>query len=401
MKSFYYYSFALQTKNLQMAYSFDKKVGILGGGQLGKMLCLEAARLDIKLHILDKDDSFPAARLCHQFVAGDFTNYDDVLAFGLDMDVITIEIEKVNIEALKELERLGKKVYPQPGALEIIQDKGKQKDFYKERNIPTSPYRHFENKEAIEEAANNGELVFPFVQKACKDGYDGKGVQVIKNVDALSKLMDTPSICEDLVDIQKELAVIVARNPSDQMISYPVVEMEFHPTANLVEYLCCPANITGEVARDAQKLAEQVILEFDLYGILAVELFLTNSGDILVNEVAPRPHNSGHHTLDAAYTSQFEQHLRAILDLPLGNTANLTASVMVNLLGEESHTGPVMYEGLDQAMNVHGAHIMLYGKTETRPHRKMGHATLLAENVDIARENAQKLKHILNIKSKH
>jgi len=383
-----------------MEYRFDKKIGILGGGQLGKMISLEAARLDIKLNILEKADRFPAARLCHRFVAGDFTNYDDVLAFGKDLDIITIEIERVNTEALKELERLGKKVYPQPTILEIIQDKGKQKDFYTERNIPTSTYQHFESKSAIKNAVSEGSLQLPFVQKSCKDGYDGKGVQVVKNANDLDKLMDTKSITEQLVDINKELAVIVARNPSGQMTSYPVVEMEFHPTANLVEYLCCPANITEQISTAAQDLAKKVILEYDLYGILAVELFLTNNGDILVNEVAPRPHNSGHHTLDSAYTSQFEQHLRSIMDLPLGDTSNITASVMVNLLGEEGHTGPVMYEGLDKAMNVPGAHILLYGKTETRPHRKMGHATLLAQDVDTARKNAQKLKHTLNIKSK-
>ena len=384
-----------------MEYQFDKKVGILGGGQLGKMLCLEAARLDIKLHILDKDDSYPAAKLCHKFVKGDFSNYDDVLAFGMDMDIITIEIEKVNTEALKELERRGKSVFPEPAILEIIQDKGLQKDFYKERNIPTSSYQHFENKAAIIHAVEHGKLQLPFVQKSRKDGYDGKGVHVVKSKESLSQLMDTKSIVEELVDIHKEIAVIVAKNPSGEIISYPVVEMEFHPTANLVEYLCCPANISSEVEQKAQKLAREVMSAFHLTGILAIEMFLTNSGNILVNEVAPRPHNSGHHTLDSAFTSQFEQHLRSIMDLPLGNTANITASVMVNLLGEDGHTGPVIYEGLDKAMNIQGAHILLYGKEETRPHRKMGHATLLAENVDTARKNANELKQILNIKSKN
>jgi 5-(carboxyamino)imidazole ribonucleotide synthase len=384
-----------------MNYFLDKKLGILGGGQLGKMLCLEAARLDIKLHILDKDDSFPAAKLCHEFVEGDFTNYDDVLEFGMKMDIITIEIEKVNIEALKELERRGKVVYPEPSALEIIQDKGLQKDFYKERNIATSNYQHFESKAAIAAAVISRELPTPFVQKACREGYDGKGVQVIKSPADLDKLMDVKSIVEDLVDIDKEIAVIIARNPSEEIKSFPVVEMEFHPTANLVEYLCCPANISSALEAQAQKLAVEVIMAFDLHGILAIEMFLTKSGELLVNEVAPRPHNSGHHTLDAAYTSQFEQHLRAVLDLPLGSTSNLTASVMVNLLGEENYQGAVYYEGLDKAINVPGAHIMLYGKTETRPNRKMGHATVLAENVDIARSNANQLKQLLNIKTKN
>ena len=384
-----------------MNYFLDKKLGILGGGQLGKMLCLEAARLDIKLHILDKDNTFPAAKLCHEFVEGDFTNYDDVLAFGMKMDIITIEIERVNIEALKELERRGKIIYPEPKALEIIQDKGIQKDFYKERGIATSNYQHFENKAAIAAAVINQSLATPFVQKACKEGYDGKGVQVIKSPADLDKLMDVKSIVEDLVDIDKEIAVIVARNPSGDIKSFPVVEMEFHPTANLGEYLCCPASVSEAVEAEAQKLAREVIMAFDLHGLLAIEMFLTKSGELLINEVAPRPHNSGHHTLDAAYTSQFEQHLRSVLDLPLGDTSNITASVMVNLLGEEQFDGPVYYEGLDKAMNVPGAHILLYGKTETRPNRKMGHATVLAENVDIARSNANQLKQLLNIKSKN
>jgi len=384
-----------------MDYFLDKKLGILGGGQLGKMLCLEAARLDIKLHILDKDNTFPAARLCYEFVEGDFTNYDDVLAFGMEMDIITIEIERVNIEALKELERRGKTIYPEPRALEIIQDKGLQKDFYKERNIATSDYQHFENKAAIAAAVISRALPTPFVQKACKEGYDGKGVQVIKSPADLDKLMDVKSIVEDLVDIDKEIAVIVARNPSGEIKSFPVVEMEFHPTANLVEYLICPATVSAAVESEAQKLAREVIMAFDLHGLLAIEMFLTKSGELLINEVAPRPHNSGHHTLDAAYTSQFEQHLRSVLDLPLGDTSNITASVMVNLLGEENYQGDVYYEGLDKAMNVPGAHILLYGKSETRPNRKMGHATLLAENVDIARSNANQLKKLLNIKTKN
>jgi len=381
-------------------YRFDKKIGILGGGQLGKMICLEAARLDLEIHILDKSESYPAAHLCSRFVKGDFTNYEDVLAFGKELDIITIEIERVNVEALKALEHMGKEVYPQPNALEIIQDKGKQKDFYTQNNIPTSTYQHFANKTAILASIEADDLSLPFVQKACQDGYDGKGVHVVKSAADVEYIMDTPSIIEALVDIDKELAVIVARNPTGEVVTYPVVEMEFHPTANLVEYLLCPSTVSQEVATEANKLAKQVMESFDLCGLLAVEMFLTKSGQLLINEVAPRPHNSGHHTLDAAHTSQFEQHLRAVMNLPLGDTSNICASVMVNLLGEANHTGAVKYEGMEEAMNIPGANILLYGKTETRPHRKMGHATLLADNVNEARSNAQKLKQILSIKSK-
>jgi len=378
---------------------FGKKIGILGGGQLGKMLCLEAARLDLLIHILDKEDTYPAAHLCTSFTKGDFTNYEDVMSFGKNMDIITIEIEKVNVQALKDLETMGKIVYPQPAALEIIQDKGSQKEFYVEHDVPTSDFNHFADKAAIQEAIDKGIIRLPFVQKACQDGYDGKGVMVIKSKSDLDALMDTKSIVEDLVDIDKEIAVIVARNPQGEIVTYPVVEMEFHPTANLVEYLCCPADISDEIKTRAAQLAKEVSIAYDIIGLLAVEMFLTKDGKILINEVAPRPHNSGHHTFDAAHTSQFEQHLRSILNLPLGDTSNLSASVMINLLGEDGFTGAVYYEGLEDAVNVPGANIMLYGKTETRPFRKMGHATVLGKDVKEARENAQKIKTILKIKS--
>ena len=381
-------------------YRFDKKIGILGGGQLGKMICLEAARYDLDIHILDKSKTYPAAHLCSHFVEGDFTNYNDVLSFGKDLDIITIEIERVNVEALKELESMGKEVYPQPTALEIIQDKGKQKDFYNRHNIPTSSHQHYPDRNTIVTAIDSGDLSLPFVQKACTDGYDGKGVHVVKSKADIAYIMDTKSIVETLVDIDKELAVIVARNPNGEVVTYPVVEMEFHPTANLVEYLLCPSSISTNIAEQADKLAKQVMKAFGLCGLLAVEMFLTKSGELLINEVAPRPHNSGHHTLDAAHTSQFEQHLRSIMNLPLGDTSNICASVMVNLLGHEGFTGAVRYEGMEEAMNIPGANILLYGKTETRPHRKMGHATLLAKNVIEARTNAKKLKQLLFIKSK-
>jgi len=384
---------------VEKEYQFGKNIGILGGGQLGKMICLEAARLDLRVHILDMEDTYPAAHLCTSFTKGNFSNYDDVMSFGKEMDIITIEIEKVNVKALMDLEKMGKVVYPQPAALEIIQDKGKQKDFYIKHHIATSTYKHFNGKSSILAAVENGQQEFPFVQKACQDGYDGKGVVVIRSKSDLENLMDTASIVEELVDIEKEIAVIVARNANGDMSTYPVVEMEFHPTANLVEYLFCPANINATIEASAAELAKEVMLSFDLIGILAVEMFLTKSGNILINEVAPRPHNSGHHTYDAAHTSQFEQHLRSILNLPLGDTSNISASVMVNLLGEENFTGRVFYDGLDDAINVPGANIMLYGKTETRPNRKMGHATLLSKNVDEAKKNAKKLKDILKIKS--
>lgn len=375
----------------------DFKIGILGGGQLGKMLSLASANWDIQTYALDRSKDFPAGAYCTRFVEGDFTDFEDVYAFGQLVDVLTIEIENVNTEALLQLEKEGKTIHPSPSKLLIIKDKGLQKQFYREQQLGTSPFRLFDTKDEMLRAIQANKLRFPFVQKARTEGYDGKGVAVLRSEADLDKLMATPSVIEPLVDIDKELAVIVARNEAGQVAAYPLVEMEFHPTANLVEYLLCPANVSDSVAEEATTLAISVIEKFDVCGLLAVELFLTKSGEILINEVAPRPHNSGHHTIDSCYTSQFQQHLRAVMNLPLGSTKMKTPSVMVNLLGAEGYTGQAVYQGLNECIDMEGVKLHLYGKELTKPFRKMGHATILDDNLEGARAKAEQVKETLKI----
>lgn len=374
------------------------KVGILGGGQLGKMLQQAASNWHLQLHFLDQSKDFPAGPLSPNFTEGNFKNYDDVYAFGKNMDVITIEIEHVNTEALHQLVAEGKTVHPAPGVLDTIKDKGLQKLFYQKHQIPTSAFQLFESAEAIRANVESGALQMPFVQKSRTAGYDGKGVAVIQNITDLETiLLDGPSIVEDLVPIEKELAVIVARNENGEVKTFPAVEMEFNPVANLVELLFCPANISEAIEKEAEDLAQKVMEAFGCCGLLAVELFLTKNGELLVNEVAPRPHNSGHHTIDSANTSQFEQHLRAILNLPLGNTEALDPAVMVNLLGAPGHTGPAYYEGFDKCLAMKGVHLHLYGKETTKPYRKMGHATIVDASLAEAKKRARMVKDQLQI----
>ena len=320
------------------------KLGILGGGQLGKMLALAAQNWELETWILDASEDFPAASVCTKFVKGNFNDYDDVYNFGKQVDVLTIEIEHVNTEALIQLEKEGIIVHPSPGNLNIIKDKGLQKQFYIDKNIPTAPFELFENSEEILAAISQKRLNFPFVQKSRTAGYDGRGVAVIKDKNSLSKLMDTPSVIEPLVDIQKEIAVIVAKNENGQIKAFPPVEMEINPIANLVELLICPAGLSKELNEIAIQLAVDVIKAYDLCGLLAVELFLDHNNNLIVNEVAPRTHNSGHHTIDSCVTSQFQQQLRAVLNYPLGSTEILSPAVMLNLLGADGFTGQAKYE---------------------------------------------------------
>lgn len=369
-------------------------LGILGGGQLGKMLCIAAAPLDIPIAILDESNDYPAARLCQTFVKGNFNNYDDVYNFGNQVDVLTIEIENVNIEALLVLQSEGKKIHPSPNSLALIKDKGLQKLHYLKHQLPTSNFSLFDDTEGIKSALKTGAIHFPFVQKLRVGGYDGKGVEVIRNSTDLPKLMEGPSLVEDLVDIAKELAVIVCRNERGEVAVYPTVEMEFHPTANLVEFLSCPAQISPLVEAEAEELATRVIEAFDVCGLLAVELFLTHDNQLIINEIAPRPHNSGHHTIDSCVTSQFQQHLRGVLNWPLGSTRLHTPSVMINLLGAEGYQGNVIYEGLTDALAIEGVFIHLYGKKNTKPFRKMGHITVCAENIQAAKNKLKKFQII-------
>lgn len=376
------------------------KVGILGGGQLGKMLALAGANWHLPLAALDKSAHYPAGHLVHYFQEGDFKNYDDVLRFGRQVQVLTIEIEHVNTDALLQLQSEGVIVHPNPQALITIKDKGLQKQFYEKHNLPSSPYTLWANKTELLEALDTGTLVYPFVQKTRTAGYDGKGVAVIRSAADREKILPGPSLTEDLVDIDKELAVVVARNQKGDLAIYPPVEMAFNPQANLVEFLLCPARITPEQATVAEDLARRTIEQFDICGLLAVELFLTRSGEILINEVAPRPHNSGHHTIDSSFTSQFEQHLRGILNLPLGSTKlKQPVGVMVNLLGAPDHSGPARYEGMDQCLAMEGVYLHFYGKAETRPYRKMGHATVLGHHTDQTAERARKVMRTLRIVS--
>ena len=378
----------------------QQKIGVLGGGQLGKMLCQEASKLGIRLNILEKDDTFPSAGVCPDITYGNFKDYDDVLSFGRKMDIITVEIEAVNTEALHQLKREGKEVYPQPELLDLIKDKGDQKTWYAEHDVPTAPFELFANAEEVKTAVAQGKWTIPFVQKSRRDGYDGQGVKVVRNNADLEELMDCPCLLEELANIDKEISVIVARNPSGNVSSFPVVEMEFHPTANLVEFLFSPSNIALDKQQLAKELAEKVATEMGIVGLLAVEMFLNKSGEIWINEVAPRPHNSGHQTIEGNVTSQYAQHLRAILNLPLGDTAQRSASVMVNILGEPGYVGDAHYEGIEDVLQISGANIHLYGKKTTKPFRKMGHATIVDESLVTAIEKAKRFKSKLRVVSK-
>lgn len=372
-------------------------IGILGGGQLGKMLCQAASPWDLRIAILDKDPSYPAGSICNRFVPGDFNNFDDVYAFGKTVDVLSIEIEHVNIDALLRLEAEGLPIHPRPAALKIIQDKGLQKQFYEKHKLPSSPFRLFDGPEALRRALEAGELSLPFVQKARTGGYDGRGVAVIRSTDDLHSLLPGPCVVEDLVHIDQELAVVVARNERGETTTFPSVSMEFNPQANLVECLLCPAPVHEDIDQKARELALRCMEAYDICGLLAVELFLTSEGELLINEVAPRPHNSGHHSIDSCYTSQFEQHLRAICNLPLGSTRMRTPSVMVNLLGAPGYSGPARYVGMEEILAMEGVKVHLYGKAETRPFRKMGHATILAPDLLTARKRAQTVLSTLKI----
>ena len=381
-------------------FSSNFTLGILGGGQLGKMMLYETRKFDITTHVLDPSLEAPCRIACDHFTQGDLMDYDTVYTFGKKVDILTFEIEGVNIEALEALEKEGKKVYPSSKTLRNIQDKGVQKKFYDTHKIPTAPFSVFETIAKVKKAVVSGELKLPFVWKSCTGGYDGKGVQVIKNSQTLDVLPDCPCITEDLVAFKNELAVIVVRNPSAQVKTYPVVEMEFHPQANQVEYVICPARIDDKVAAKARSIAIQVSKAFEHVGLLAVEMFQTNDDQIIVNEVAPRPHNSGHYSIEASYTNQFEQHIRAILDLPLGNTASKVGGIMVNLVGEQNHTGDVAYQNIEEIMAMDGVTPHIYGKKQTRPFRKMGHVTIVNQNIDTAREIAQQVKQRIKVISK-
>ena len=381
-------------------FSSQFTLGILGGGQLGKMLLYETRKFDIKTHVLDPSAEAPCRIACDEFQQGDLMDFDTVYHFGKKVDVLTFEIEGVNVAALEKLEAEGKIVYPSAKTLRNIQDKGIQKQFYESHQIPTAPFQVFESSDALSQALHQNEVSLPFVWKSCTGGYDGKGVSIIRKAEDLQPLSPGACIAETLVPFKNELAVIVARNPSGEVTTYPVVEMEFHPEANQVEYVICPARIDEKVAEKARAVAEKVSMAFEHVGLLAVEMFQTESDAILVNEVAPRPHNSGHYSIEASYTNQFEQHLRAILNLPLGKTDSKVGGIMVNLVGAEGHKGDVIYENIENILKLEGVTPHIYGKKETRPFRKMGHVTIVNEDISKARKLAEIVKNTIKVISK-
>jgi len=381
-------------------FSSNFKLGILGGGQLGKMLLYDTRKFDIYTCVLDASEDAPSKFGSNEFYVGDLMDYEAVFNFGKNVDVLTIEIENINVDALEDLEKEGIKVYPSSKTLRTIQNKATQKLFYVDHKLPTAPFSRFAYTSEIKEAINHGGLSFPFVWKSAQFGYDGQGVKIVKSFEDLKGLPNVECIAETLVPFKNELAVIVSRNASGETKTYPVVEMEFHPEANQVEYVICPARIPDSVAKKAIDVALKTSKAFNHVGLLAVEMFQTVEDDILINEVAPRPHNSGHHTIESSYTSQFEQHLRAILNLPLGRTNSKVGGIMVNLVGAEGYTGDVVYQNIESIMKMDGVTPHIYGKKETRPFRKMGHVTIVHEDLNEARKIAQEVKNAIKVISK-
>jgi len=378
-----------------MSFDTNLKVGVLGGGQLGRMLLQSAININIDLKMMDPDVNAPCSKLVADFQVGDLEDYDAVYKFGSNCDILTIEIEKVNIEAMKKLQMEGVKVFPQPEIIEMIQDKRLQKQFYLDHNIPTAPFTLTDNRSDLEKLTDK----FPAVHKIGKGGYDGRGVQVIKSKDDISKGFDAPSLLEEFVPFKKELAVIVSRNEAGDVNTFPVVEMVFHPEHNLVEYLLSPAIIDKAEEEKAKNIAIDIINKLEMVGILAVEMFLTKDNEILVNEIAPRPHNSGHQSIEGNFVSQYDQHLRAILNLPLGNTSTKVSSAMVNVLGEDGFTGDAKYEGMEEIMKIPGASVHLYGKKITKPFRKMGHVTITDPSLTSLKRKIEIVKSTLKVKA--
>ena len=378
---------------------FDKKLGIIGGGQLGKMLLAECNKMSITTHVIDSSERSPCKNLCSQFYFGDLNDYDTILNFGRECDIITFEIEHINVDALDELEKMGKDVYPRPSTLRIIQDKNQQKRFFKNNNIPTSDFKYFKCLEDLAIAIDKNEINFPCVWKKTKFGYDGFGVKVLKSPVDIETLPDSEMIIEEFIPFDKELSVIVARNPSGEVKCYNTVEMEFNKDSNQVEYVISPANISDQIDKKAQNLAIKLSNSLDAIGILAVEMFLTNNS-ILVNELAPRPHNSGHFSIEACQSSQFQQHIRAVFNLKLGETNHLGSAIMLNIVGSEGYSGKVYYENLDHVFKSKFSNLHLYGKEETRPNRKMGHVTIICDKFEDSYEKAKFLKETIKVKSK-
>jgi len=380
-------------------FSSNKIIGILGGGQLGKMTLEVSNKWGIKIYILDPDENCPSKSLCNKFFQGDLMDFNTVYNFGKEVDIITIEIENINVEALEQLKKENKIVYPQPQVLKIVQDKSLQKEFYFNNNIPSTPFKIFNSKDEIKKFLSKEGRSYPFIWKSSKMGYDGYGVKVIDNNNSIEDIPDKHCIIEDKAEIKKELSVMVVSRPSGELINYPVVEMEFNTKTNQIEYIISPARISQEIKEKAENLALRVCKSFGNIGLLAVEMFLTIDGDLLVNEVAPRPHNSYHFSIEGSETSQFEQLIRSILDLPIGNTNMTGKSVMVNLVGEPDTKGPVVYKNMDQIIGIKGVNPHIYEKKETRPNRKMGHITVINSDIETAIKIAKEIKQTVRVTS--
>ena len=374
-----------------------KKLGILGGGQLGKMLLDVTRKWSIETYILDPNPDCPASKCCDLFFNGDFNSYEDVYNFGKKVDIITIEIEHVNVKALYRLEYEGVAVYPSPSNIELIQNKGVQKDFFKKNKIPTSNYKRFDNKKTLSEYISRIESGYPFIWKSETMGYDGKGVRLVKSLSDLDEINGNSCVIEDVVDIKHELAVLVARNNSGESKSFPVLEMEFNQKSNQVEYVILPSRVSKKIKLKSLKIAELVSKSLNHIGLIAVELFCTHNDNVLVNEIAPRVHNSGHLTIESCVTSQFEQHIRAIYDLSLGSVNQILPGVMVNLVGENNLNGEAFYHNIDKAFDLDGVFPHLYGKKITKPNRKMGHITIIDEKLEKAISKARVLKNKIKI----
>ena len=382
--------------------NFEKlntRVGIIGGGQLGKMLLTECNKMNIKTSVLDSSENSPCKNLTDKFVCGDFNDFTSVYNFGKDCDVITFEIEHINVDALERLENEGKRVFHKSKTLRIIQDKNLQKSFFRDNKIPTSDFKYYKSINELKESINNNEIEFPCIWKKTKFGYDGFGVKILNSINDLSGLPESEMIIEEMVSFEKELSVIVTRNVSGEVSCFNTVEMEFNKLSNQVEFVISPANIPNSVNIRAKELAIKLSESLDCVGVLAVEMFLVN-GEILVNEIAPRPHNSGHFSIEACSCSQYQQHIRAILDLDLGESNHTGSAVMLNLVGDENYNGRVFYENLDLVFKTNSANLHIYGKEETRPNRKMGHVTIICNKFEDAYEKAKFLKDNIKIKSR-
>jgi len=375
------------------AFYGDLKLGILGGGQLGRMLIQQAINYNVTVKILDPDREAPCRKLCDEFTVGSLGDYETVYNFGKTVDLLTIEIEKVNVDALEQLEKEGVLVYPQSRIIRLIQDKGLQKQFFKENDIPTADFQIISSPQQLKQS----HIPFPYIQKLRKDGYDGKGVYKVIDESYLDKAFKEPSLIERWVDFEKEIGVIVARNEKGEISTFPLVEMEFNPEANLVEFLISPSTLPFEIQQQAEQIAKKIAESLNIVGLLAVEMFLDKTGKILVNELAPRPHNSGHQTIEGNVVSQFEQHLRAIFNQPLGDTACLNNAIMINVLGEAGYEGPAVYQGIEKVLAVPGVYVHLYGKALTKPFRKMGHVTIVDPDREKAIEKARFVQKTLKV----